>query len=403
MFFWSIAVLVTVLVASPLAWVLLRRGGSGAGQGSDMQVYRDQLNEVDRDMARGVISQEEAARVRVEVSRRLLEADRNIREAGPVARATGSPLLAVLIVPLVFGGAYLLYMTLGAPAYPDMPIAARLSDSENFRLNRPTQAEIEVQVSRPAPSPAPSKRQIELVGKLRQALKTRMDDLQGHLLLASNEAQMGNFIAAHAAQKRVIDIKGDTATAADYATYVDMLVLAADGYVSPEAEAAINQTLTMQPMNGTARYYKGLMQAQIGRADLAFATWKKLMDESIPAAPWMPPIRAQISLAAREAGIKFKLPAQTAGPSADQVQAAQDMTPAQQADLIRSMVTRLSARLASEGGSPQEWAQLIGALGVLNDAARARNIWDEAKTVFAGDQPALATIDAAAKRAGLRP
>jgi cytochrome c-type biogenesis protein CcmH len=402
MVFWILAVVITLLAAAPLAWTLFHRGRRSSGQGNDIQVYTDQLSEIDRDLARGVISEGEAERVRVEVSRRLLEADRAARDAGPATRASSSPLLAALLVPLVFGGAYFVYITLGAPSYPDLPITTRLANSEEFRQNRPSQAEYESQLDLPPRKETGSARQIDLVEKLRQALLTRTDDLKGQQLLASNEAQLGNYAAAYKAQKRVIDIKGNDASAADYAAYVDMLVQAAGGYVSPEAEAAIQHTLEMEPMNGPARYYKGLMQAQIGRADLAFEIWQKLMTESIPAAPWMPPIRAQIELAAREAGIKYTLPAETAGPTAEQVQSAQDMTPEQQADLIRTMVGRLSARLADQGGSPQEWAQLIGALGVLNDTARAKTIWDEARTVFADNQTALTTIDAAAKRAGLR-
>ena len=65
------------------------------------------------------------------------------------------------------------------------------------------------------------------------------------------------------------------------------------------------------------------------------------------------------------------------------------------------MVAQLSERLANEGGSAQEWAQLIGALGVLGDTERAGAIWGEAQTVFAADADGLAMIRASAKRAGV--
>ena len=74
--------------------------------------------------------------------------------------------------------------------------------------------------------------------RLRAALDERPDDLQGHVLLARNEAAIGNFAAAHRAQERVIALKGADAEAADWADYALLLTYAAGGYVSPEAETA---------------------------------------------------------------------------------------------------------------------------------------------------------------------
>ena len=65
------------------------------------------------------------------------------------------------------------------------------------------------------------------------------------------------------------------------------------------------------------------------------------------------------------------------------------------------MVERLSERLASEGGSPAEWARLIGALGVLGDPDRASAILNEAHTVFADNSAALDLVNQAARKAGL--
>ena len=69
--------------------------------------------------------------------------------------------------------------------------------------------------------------------------------------------------------------------------------------------------------------------------------------------------------------------------------------------MIRGMVDRLMDRLATEGGTAPEWAQLIGALAVIGDTERARMIWGEAQTVYADDPDALALIDGSAANAGL--
>ncbi len=56
--------------------------------------------------------------------------------------------------------------------------------------------------------------------------------------------------------------------------------MAAGGYVSPEAEAALSEVLRREPSNGRARYYTGLLYAQTGRPDLAFRVWRPLLEDS---------------------------------------------------------------------------------------------------------------------------
>ncbi len=77
------------------------------------------------------------------------------------------------------------------------------------------------------------------------------------------------------------------------------------------------------------------------------------------------------------------------------------MPPEDRQAMIGGMVERLSQRLASQGGSSAELAQLITALGVLGDTARARAVWDEAQNVFAASPDDLERIAAAARKAGV--
>ena len=90
------------------------------------------------------------------------------------------------------------------------------------------------------------------------------------------------------------------------------------------------------------------------------------------------------------------------GPDADAMAAAADMTPEQQQQMIDGMVKGLEDRLAKQGGSPEEWARLIGALAVKGDQAHAREILTEARSKFAADPQALVVIDGAAGQAGLQ-
>lgn len=409
MTFWLIAAFLALACSAWLARALLRnRKDMAAPAEFDLQVYRDQLKEVDKDRARGVISEEDAERTRIEISRRILEADRAAQAETGAAKAPKGlsyGLLAVAVAILV-GGSLALYDRLGAPGYPDLPLQARKDAAEEFRKTRPTQADAEAQVTTRQPTEEIDPKHIELVEQLREVVKQRPDDVQGLTFLARNEAALGNYKAAYEAQQRVIALKGENTVARDYAMLSDLLILAAGGYVSPEAEQAISQTLARDRTNGTALYYAGLMYAQTGRPDVAFAYWRPLLEASPPDAPWIEPIRAQIGEAAFRAGIEYQLPpergtAALPGPSAEDMEAAAEMSAEDRMDMIRGMVERLGSRLAEEGGTAEEWARLINALAMLGETDRASAIWAEAQDVFADKPDQLATVAAAAKSVGV--
>jgi cytochrome c-type biogenesis protein CcmH len=229
----------------------------------------------------------------------------------------------------------------------------------------------------------------------------RPDDLQGQELLARNEAGLGNFAAAATAQARVIALKAPEDTAGDHAALAEMLILAAGGYVSPEAEAALTAALKRDPKHGLARYYSGLMLAQTGRPDLGFGLWRALLETAAPDAAFLGALRAQIGDMALRAGVEYSLPVASPGPSAADMNAAADMTEADRTAMIAGMVEQLSARLASEGGPATDWARLIAAHGVLGQTDRAATIYLEAQDRFKGRPDDLAVLRAAARQANV--
>ncbi len=417
MAFWLIIGLMILVVLAAFARALLQTRESGATSAADFDigVYKDQLNELERDLNRGTLAPEEAERARLEISRRLLAADkaREASDQGKGAPTAATYTALILSAVLLIGGGYVVYYQLGAnqigqPTYPDMPLAGRIDAAAETRATRPSQAEVEAEMplwgGPPAETPADY---IELMDKLRAAVAERPDDLQGNELLALHEGRLGNFIAAHEAKARALAAMGDTARAGDFAQYVDLLALAAGGYVSPEGEQALTEILRREPDNLVARYYSGLMLAQIGRPDTAFALWRDLLRDSPPDAAWVEPVRAQIGMLADMAGVDYTLPplpqtmAPLAGPSAEDMAAAADMSPEDRAAMIENMVEQLMARMASEGGSPQEWAQLITALATLDRTERAIAIWQESQQTFADYPAELAMINDAATGAGL--
>ena len=201
----------------------------------------------------------------------------------------------------------------------------------------------------------------------------------------------------------MIRLKGADATAEDHASRAELLIYAAGGYVSPEAEAALTEALKRDPKNGTARYYGGLMLLQTGRPDLAFPMWRDLLETSPADAPWVAPIQRDIAGLAAMAGVRYAPPgaAGAPGPDAAALAAASEMSAEDRTAMIEGMVAQLNDRLASEGGSAEEWARLISSLGVLGQADRARAIYAEAQTKFTGKEAELDILRAAAEQAGV--
>lgn len=409
MVFWITAAALTLCVAAMLGYALTRgKPDTEHPAAYDLRVYRDQLGEVERDLARGLIGEADAERIRAEVGRRVLAADAQLQKAqsgGGQPRAATVVLVGLTALALI-GGSLGLYQVLGQPGARDLPLKARIAASDAQRENRPSQAEAEAKLP-PAPGRTPEPEFADLMEKLRAAVIERPNDLQGVLLLARNEAALGNFKASYEAQRNVIRLKGDQASATDHAVLAELLISAAEGYVSPEAEEALRRALEKNPGYKPARYYTGLMLMQNDRADAAFRIWRGLLEEGPANAPWVPVIRSQIEELAWRAGVDYTPPAMAGhpgpavGPSAADIAAAADMAPEERREMIHNMVARLNERLATQGGTPQEWAQLIGGIGILGDKDRARDIWEEAQQVFASEPGAIDIVRAGAVQAGL--
>lgn len=401
--FWAVMAVMTAGILVTFWRAITQSGAARTGADSiDVTVYRDQLREIDRDLERGAITQEEAQRLRVEISRRLLDADRAAKTDAQSKSGGASLAIGMAVVALALVGSIGVYMRLGAPGYPDLPLERRLALADEAYAARPTQDAAEAAAPKAAPPQGLSPEFLDLMEKLRQAVKASPNDIRGLELLARNEATLGNLADARRAQEQLITLKGQQATAADYASLAELMVMAAGGTVTPQAEQMLIKALQLDPTEGSARYYTGLMFAQVGRFDRAFVMWNKLLEQSPANAPWTQALRADLpEIASRAGEMRFELPPETAGPSAADVAAAAQMSGEDRRAMVEGMVAQLSARLASEGGSAEEWARLITSLGVLDRKDEARQIYTEAQERFKGQSVELQGLREAAASAGV--
>lgn len=398
------ALIAMLAVAAPL---LFRRSGAEARAAKDAAVFRDQLTELDRDLARGTISESEAEGARAEIARRLIGAQAKA-EAGAGLRPAPQGVsglvagLSLLGVPVL---AAAVYLANGSPGLrdlphednraraqaPQVPAAARLSQAE---------AEAAAQVNAAAPEGEtareddPARQEYsDLIARLEKMVVDRPDDPEGRQLLANGYMRLGRYGEAWRAYAELIDLLGpEKAGASLYASQAEGMVLAANGYVSPEAEALVKLALSQNPNSEIGLYYRALGLAQQGELRRALPVWERLLQVSEPGAPWISIVRQMMHEAQTALGQGVVSPGATAsggGPSPEEIEAAAQLSPQERMEMVMAMVTGLEDRLMTQGGPPEKWVQLINSYMNLNRPGDAERAY----------RAALATLDGPAEAA----
>ena len=251
--FWSIA---AVLLAGALAFILvplMRRRGEAQGITRDavnVSVYRDQLLELDADLASGVITQQRHGEALRELERRLL--DDTTGTAAVTRRASGSWRTAAAVAVGVPAMAIGMYLSVGTPQMlaPDLLAAG----GEPHAIDE---------------------RQIEaMVARLAERLEAAPDDARGWLMLGRSYAALERFKEASAAYAKAVTlVPNDAQLLADYA---DVLAMAQGQRLQGEPEKLIARALTLDPDNVKALALAG--SAAFARKDFAGAVahWERL-------------------------------------------------------------------------------------------------------------------------------
>ena len=281
----------------PIVAPLLRGSRPVAPRGSfDQAVYRDQLQELDRDIARGLITPADADAARLEIQRRLLATD---KVPAPPPRLSRSPVLALIVFVVIAGGSVGSYLWLGAPGLPDEPFSAR-------------KAEV-------AHGGNPASLQ-QATAALAAKLKQNPSDAAGWLLYGRSLAMLNQWDQAEDAYRHAIDLgQTDPDVLADHA---EVLVMQAGGTVTPAAEAAFRQVLKADPSSGIARYYLALAAMQAGEPRQAIEGFQALLAEMPADSPLRAQLGQKVAEAAHAAGIpvpelaKGAPPAPAPGPNA---------------------------------------------------------------------------------------
>src|SRR4051794_30295500 len=339
---WFVLALMTVAAMLAVLWPLMRRDRA-ARSGSDLAVYRDQLEEIQRDRMAGRIGDNEAEAAQVEVSRRLLAAadaeaatTLTVPTTSAMCHRRAVALAALIALPL---GAATIYLSLGSPWLPDQPLAAR----------------------------NPSQSIENMVAQVETHLARNPEDGRGWELIAPVYLRLGRADDAVKARRNALAFNGENSER--FASLGEALVAASNGVITAEAKSTFERAVALDGENVKARYFLGVAAEQDGRPSDAAAIWRAMLAGAPADAPWVEFVRDEL---ARVEG----------GPGEKDTGAASDLSDEQRATMIRGMVERLADRLHRDGADLQGWLQLVRSYMVLGEREKAQAAAGDARRAF---------------------
>jgi cytochrome c-type biogenesis protein CcmH len=347
--FWVVAALLVLVALAALLRPLVARTVRSAGDNdATIEIFRRQLADIDTDLAQGRLPPDEASAARAELTRRLLaETDRENKESNlagtnptELSWRIGTALGMVGVLP---AAALAVYFAVGAPAAINSPAATSASR---------------------AAAPRDSAEVAAAVDQLKARLEHNPDHAEGWTLLGRTLTRLQRFAEARDAYGRAIGLKPDEPEL--HAELGEVLVLGARGTVTSAAMAEFAKSGN----DPRARFYGAEEALQRGDAAAAKTTLQALLADAPADAPWRKLVAARLAqIAPDDPQGSSKAPA---GPTAQDIAAAQSMSPEERMAMIRGMVERLAARLEQNPGDKEGWMRLARAYEVLGEADKAQ-------------------------------
>ena len=362
---WFVFALMTVAAIFAVLWPL-GRGASASAGGSEAVVYRDQLAEIDRDVAAGLIGVSEAEAARVEIGRRLLAAadgERNLPARSNLGLRRASAIVALVGLPIA---AVTFYLAFGSPRLGDFPLASRTRTAD---VNQPLD---------------------NMVAQVEAHLEKNPADGRGWTVLAPVLARLGRYDDAVRAYRNAITYAGDSAERRS--DLGEALAGAAGGVVTAEAKAEFERAVAQSAGDAEASYFLGLAAEQDGRQADAATIWRGMLAKAPADAPWRPLIEAALARVGDPAAPAL---------SSDAMAAAKDMNEADRGAMIRGMVDRLATRLKQNGDDVEGWLRLVRAYMVMGERDKALSALVEARQAVASDAERLRQLNEGLKNLGL--
>ncbi|WP_425409028.1 c-type cytochrome biogenesis protein CcmI [Hyphococcus sp.] len=383
---WALILIIAVVVLTLLIEPYFRK--TAEAENLDEKDYLvAQFDDIARDRAAGLLSDKEADETEKEARRRLLVASKTSegsheRNNGFIGRN-----VSIVIISAAPLAAIILYALIGNPAQQTTQKAIELA--QRTQLSEPGNG------AQGAPS------LIASVNALEQRLADAPEDLAGWAMLGESYTRMDRFAEAATAFARARELEPDSANL--HAAEGEALAMANDGVVNKEALAALQQALQLDSAEPRARFYLALAAYQRDEREKALKEFVALANDSPANAGWMPLVRSQIdSIAAelgrpldtlgieddysenmRSQGMKNNFIG--AGPTQDQIQAAERMSTEDRTVMVEGMIEGLVSRLREDPNDLEGWTMLARSYAVMDDLQKSADAYARAIELAPGD------------------
>jgi cytochrome c-type biogenesis protein CcmH len=453
MILWIILTTMTAVAAVLVSAPFIRRHERRRSESADVAVYRDQLKEVENELAQGQIEPGQAESARTEIKRRLLTADGNDDLQAPPLTSGERTVAAIGVAAVVVVGSVALF---GLTANFDAPVAP-FAASAPFASERTTAASSEkptsetIALAEPTTRPespttgsskTPGRGSLPPVEEMIQRLVTRLQknpkDTEGWRTLGWSYFSMDHFTESAVAYGRAIEL--NPKVAAYHSARAEALVKAENGAMTEDAKADVAEALKLDPKDPRARYLDGLAKQQAGDKAGALKEWTEVLGSLEPSDSWSADLKQRIdelthpsdgSASEETAPPNIKIGSESSksgeapppseapspkveevapvvslddkGPRPDDIRRAEAMAPSDRAAMIRNMVDSLASRLEASPHDADGWIKLIRSRTVLGETGKANQALERALKVFENEATERERISAAAQQLGLSP
>jgi cytochrome c-type biogenesis protein CcmH len=223
-------------------------------------------------------------------------------------------------------------------------------------------------------------------------------------------AEAGDAQAAAEAYRKATRLEPDNAE--NWSSLGESLQVDSTSVV-PEAAAALQKAVELNPDDPRARYFLAVQKDLAGNHRGAVEDWATLLRDTPEGAPWRADLQRTLDQAAKLHKIDLaELPmsrpvsdaqatAAIPGPTREQLAAAASIPAAEQDRMARAMVDRLASRLSREPRDYDGWVRLMRSRLVLKDTSGAAEALQSALKAFANDPATQARLRSVADSLGV--
>ncbi|MEQ1616425.1 MAG: c-type cytochrome biogenesis protein CcmI [Hyphomicrobiaceae bacterium] len=402
MMLWIVLTVMTAAAAVLVAAPFLRRLDSvRAKPDGELAVFRDQLQEVEREAGEGLIERNQADAARNEIMRRALAADSAARLPSRQPVSASSNLAVIGIAGVVVLGSVSLYALNGRPELPSSTPNSRSAET-GLLAEMTARGQQSLDGHDRGGTSTGLATVDEMIERLALRLKLQPDDAEGWRMLGWSYFGTERYPEAQEAYAKAVALRPDLA--ALQSLYGEAIVRAASGAVTQQARVVVARTLELDPKDPRARYFTGLAKEQDGDKRAALEDWIALLKDASPGEDWAGDLEQRVAEIAKEIGtdITGRL-ARPKGPTIADIRNAVGLPAEQQSNMIRGMVDGLASRLESSPHDEEGWLKLIRSYSVLGETEAAKRALNQALRSFAEASPERSRIAAAARELGLAP